>query len=58
MAQYADPAFELFKSLYVLRLKGTNSFIVSLEGNDPAQTKKLLEMLLLQFEKETRRGKR
>ena len=47
IAQYADPAFELFKSLYVLRLKGTNSFVVSLEGNDPAQTKKLLEMLLL-----------
>ena len=54
IAQYADPAFELFKSLYVLRMKGTNSFVISLEGNDPAQTKKLLEMLLLQFEKETR----
>jgi polysaccharide biosynthesis transport protein len=54
MAQYADPAFELFKSLYILRMKGTNSFMVTLEGNDPAQTKKLLELLLLQFEKETR----
>ena len=35
MAQFADPAFELFKSLNVLRLKNTNLFIVSLEGNDP-----------------------
>jgi polysaccharide biosynthesis transport protein len=54
ITQYADPAFELFKSLYVLRLKGTNSFVVSLEGNDPAQTKKLLEMLMLELQKETR----
>ena len=54
VAQYADPAFDLFKSLSVVRLKLTNSFVVSLEGTDAAQTKKLLEMLLLQFETETR----
>ena len=55
MAQYADPVFELFKSLAVLRLKGTNSFTVSLEGPDPAQTQKLLEMLLVQFQTEARK---
>ena len=54
VSQYVDPVTELFKSLTVVRLKGTNSFIVSLEGNDPAQTRKLLEMLLLEFERETK----
>ena len=55
MAQYADPVFELFKSLSVIRLKGTNSFNISLEGTDPAQTQKLLEMLLVQFQNEARK---
>ena len=32
-----------------MRLKQTNSFSVSLEGNDPARTRKLLEMLLNQL---------
>jgi polysaccharide biosynthesis transport protein len=49
--QYADPAVELFKSLTVVPVKkGTNSFIVSLEGPDPARTKRLLEMLLNEFQ--------
>jgi len=55
MAQYADPVFELFKSLSVIRLKGTNSFNISLEGTDPAQTQKLLELLLVQFQNEARK---
>jgi len=54
MARYADPAFELFKTLTVIRLKGTNSFTVTLEGSDPARTKKLLEMLLVQFQQEAK----
>jgi succinoglycan biosynthesis transport protein ExoP len=51
LEQFIDPAFELFRSLNVLRLKNTNLFVVSLEGNDPARTKRLLEMLLLQLQK-------
>ena len=50
LVQFSDPASELFRSLNVLRLKNTNLFIVSLEGNDPARTKKLLEMLLIQLQ--------
>jgi capsular exopolysaccharide synthesis family protein len=51
LSQYADPAVELFKSLTVVSAKkGTNSFIVSLEGPDPARTKRLLEMLLIEFQ--------
>ena len=55
MAQYADPVFAPFKSLSVIRLKGTNSFNISLEGTDPAQTQKLLEMLLVQFQNKARK---
>ena len=50
LVQFTDPASELFRSLNVLRLKNTNLFIVSLEGNDPARTRKLLEMLLIQLQ--------
>jgi polysaccharide biosynthesis transport protein len=50
LVQWSDPAFELFKSLNVLRLKNTNLFIVSLEGSDPARTQKLLWMLLVQLQ--------
>ena len=53
VAQYADPALELFKTLTVQRLKGTNSFNVALEGSDPARTRKLLDMLLIQFKNDT-----
>ena len=49
LSQYADPASELFKSLTVVQWKKTNSFIVSLEGLDPARTKRLLEKLLQEF---------
>jgi capsular exopolysaccharide synthesis family protein len=56
LTQYEDPAFELFKSLSVQQVKkGGNSFIVSLEGRDPARTKKLLEMLLSEFQREAKR---
>ena len=55
MAQYQDPAFEFFRSLNVVRLKNTSSFSVSLEGNDPARTKKLLEMLLNQLQLEAKK---
>jgi capsular exopolysaccharide synthesis family protein len=56
MNQYEDPAFELFKTLNVQQVKkGSNSFIVSLEGKDPARTKKLLEMLLNEFQKQAKR---
>ena len=49
LTQYADPATELFKSLAIVQWKKTNSFIVSLEGLDPARTKRLLEKLLEEF---------
>jgi len=56
MDQYADPAFELFKTLSVHQVKkGGNSFIVSLEGKDPARTKKLLELLLSEFQKQDKK---
>jgi capsular exopolysaccharide synthesis family protein len=56
MSQYEDPAFELFKTLSVQQVKkGGNSFIISLEGKDPARTKKLLEMLLAEFQKQAKR---
>jgi succinoglycan biosynthesis transport protein ExoP len=54
-AQYGDPAFEFFRTLTVLQIKKTNSFLVSLEGRDPARTKKLLELLLVAFQGQTRR---
>ncbi len=53
-SQYVDPAFELFRSLSVQRVKTTNSFIVTLEGKDPAKTKKLLETLLIEFKKQAK----
>jgi polysaccharide biosynthesis transport protein len=55
MEQFVDPAFELFKSLNVVRLKNTNLFIVSLEGSDPARTRKLLDMLLTQLQTDAKR---
>jgi capsular exopolysaccharide synthesis family protein len=55
VAQYADPAFELFKTLTVQRVKGTDSYTVTLEGSDPARTRKLLDMLLVQFKNEATR---
>jgi capsular exopolysaccharide synthesis family protein len=52
-APYDDPAFELFKSLNVTQVKkGSNTFIVSLESNDPARAKKLLDTLLEKFKEE------
>ncbi len=54
LAQYVDPAFELFKSLSVVQpKKGSNAFVVSLEGQDPSRTKRLLETLLVKFQSET-----
>jgi capsular exopolysaccharide synthesis family protein len=54
-SQYADPAFELFRTLAVQRLKNTSWFIVTLEGKDPAKTRKLLEMLLTEFQRQAKR---
>jgi capsular exopolysaccharide synthesis family protein len=53
--QHADPAAEFFRTLSVQRIKTTNSFVVSLEGTDPARTKKLLELLLYEFKKQATR---
>jgi polysaccharide biosynthesis transport protein len=53
VSHYADPAFELFKDLTVVQIKKSSSFIVSLEGNDPALTKDLLECLLKKFKDQT-----
>jgi polysaccharide biosynthesis transport protein len=56
VSQYADPALELFKSLNVIPVKkGANSFIVTLEGSDPARTAKLLNRLLNEFKTQTKR---
>ncbi len=49
VSHYADAAVELFKSLSVLQVKKGNLFIVTLEGGDPALTKRLLEILLEEF---------
>ena len=50
LSQYEDPAAELFRSLAVVPLqKRGNTFIVTLEGRDPARTKRLLEVLLGEF---------
>ena len=55
LSQYEDPASELFRSLTVTPLqKNGNTFIVSLEGNDAARTKKLLETLLRIFKSDAR----
>jgi polysaccharide biosynthesis transport protein len=54
VTQYADPVFELFKDLSVVQIKKSSSFIVSLEGNDPALTKDLLECLLKKFQEQTK----
>ncbi len=55
LTQYADPASELFKSLNVTQLvKGSDVYLVSLEGTDPARTAKLLELLLSEFEKQVK----
>jgi len=51
-SQYLDPAFELFKTLTVTQWKKTNWFIVTLEANDPARAKKLLDVLLDKFKEE------
>jgi succinoglycan biosynthesis transport protein ExoP len=53
VSQFADTAFELFKDLTVSRIKTSSSFIVSLEGTDPALTKDLLECLLKKFKEQT-----
>ena len=55
VSQYAEPAIELFKTLAITQVKkGGNAFIVTLEGNDPALTKRLLELLLEEFAKQAK----
>lgn len=49
MSQFDNP-LELFGSLKVVALeRNSNTFLVSLEGNDPYRTKRLMEVLLDQF---------
>ncbi len=56
IGQYEDPAAELFRSLtFQPTQRNGNTYIVSLEGNDPARTKKLLERLLWHFQKVTKK---
>jgi capsular exopolysaccharide synthesis family protein len=53
--QYVDPAVEVFRTLSVQQVqKNSNTFLVTLEGRDAARTKKLLEMLLLEFQKQAK----
>ena len=50
VTQYDDPAVELIISrLQVRPYPKTNMILVTLEGKDPARTKKLLEILLNEF---------
>ncbi len=51
VSQYDDPATELYRTLGVIPLNHRNSniFNVTLEGNDPYRTKRLLEVLLREF---------
>ncbi len=54
LSQFEDPAAELFRSLNIIPVhKNGNTFIITLEGGDAARTKKLLESLLREFQKET-----
>jgi succinoglycan biosynthesis transport protein ExoP len=55
LSHYEDPATELFRTLNVQSVqKNGNTFIVTLEGSDAARTKKLLDMLLLEFRREAK----
>jgi succinoglycan biosynthesis transport protein ExoP len=54
LSQFEDPAAELFRNLNIIPVhKNGNTFIITLEGGDAARTKKLLESLLREFQKET-----
>jgi capsular exopolysaccharide synthesis family protein len=54
VSQYTDAAFELFRTLSVIQVKKTNAFIVTLEGNDPGRTTRLLNKLLTEFSTQTK----
>ncbi len=55
LAQYEDPATELFRSLTCVPVqRNSNIYIVTLEGRDPTRTRRLLEILLLEFQKEAK----
>ncbi len=50
MSQFEDPVGELLPSLTIVPVqRGSNRFIVTLEGRDPFRTKRLLEVLLRVF---------
>jgi polysaccharide biosynthesis transport protein len=56
LTQFEDPVAELFPSLTIIPVqKGSNRFIVSLEGRDPFLTKRLLEVLLREFAAEAKK---
>jgi polysaccharide biosynthesis transport protein len=55
LSQFEDAGSELFRNLTVTPLqRNGNTFMVSLEGNDAARTKKLLETLLRLFQIDAR----
>jgi len=59
VVQFDDPAFELILDrLQVRPIIKSNMLVVSLEGKDPARTKKLLEGLLFEFKNMAERGNR
>lgn len=56
MSQFDDPVAELLTSLNVVPLqRNGNTFLVTLEGNDPYRTKRLMEVLLREFADEARK---
>jgi capsular exopolysaccharide synthesis family protein len=55
MSRFEDPVVELFPTLTVFPVqKGSNTFIVTLEGRDPFRTKRLMEVLLREFAAEAK----
>ncbi len=55
LSQFEDPVAELFPSLTVMPVqKGSNTFLVALEGRDPHRTRRLLEVLLQVFKREAK----
>jgi capsular exopolysaccharide synthesis family protein len=54
-SQFEDPVAELLSTLQVYPVqKGSNTFIVTLEGRDPFRTKRLVEVLLREFAAEAK----
>jgi succinoglycan biosynthesis transport protein ExoP len=59
MSQFEDPVAELLSTLTIMPVqKGSNTFIVTLEGRDPFRTKRLMEVLLREFAAEAKEESR